>query len=118
MTPWALSPVPFDLTTGSSKSRVADFIFSEGVCTAPGTLNCVEDRNCVAPATCAGPTFGCGSGAGINDCEASVGPGAGVSCAGMQSGSLAGLKLVGTVVGVDQPAGLRDGLMKVTLECE
>jgi hypothetical protein len=117
-TPWTLFPITVDLTTGSSKSRVADFAFSEGVCTAPGNLNCVEDRNCTAPATCAGATFGCGSGAGANDCEASIGPGANVSCAGLRAGSIAGWKLVGTAAGLDQPAGLRDGLIKLTLECD
>lgn len=117
-TPWTLPPFTVDLTTGSSKSRVADFVLAEGVCTAPGNPNCVEDRNCVAPATCAGAIFGCGSGAAANDCEASAGPGAGVSCAGLRSGSIAGWKLVGTAAGLDHPAGLRDSLMTITLECD
>jgi len=118
VTPWTLFPVRADLTTGTSKSRISDWVLSEGVCAGEGNLNCIEDRNCVAPATCAGPLFGCGSGPGANDCEVASEPGRGVACASLRAGSLGGWKLVGSVPRLDQPAGLRDGLMKVTLECE
>jgi hypothetical protein len=117
-TAWTLFPVRTDLTTGTSKARVADWILSQGVCNGTGNMNCIEDGNCPSPATCGGALFGCGSGPGANDCEVTAGPGATVSCSSLQAGSLGGWKLVGSVPRLDQPAGLRDGLMGITLECE
>jgi hypothetical protein len=116
-TPWTLFPVRAAMTTGTSAARVADWVMSEGVCTASGNLNCIEDRNCPAPATCAGATFGCGSGPALNDCQVGVGPGGGISCSDLRAGSLAGWKLVGSVPRLDQPA-LGDALVQLTLECE
>lgn len=117
-TPWTLFPVTAELTTGTARARIADFVFSEGVCTAPGNMNCLEDSNCPAPATCAGATFGCGSGGSPGECEALAGPGAGISCSQLRAGALAGWKLAGAAAAIDLPAGLHDALLQVTLACE
>jgi len=117
-TPWTLFPLRAALTTGTSKARISDWVLSEGVCSGPGGMNCVEDGNCAAPATCATALFGCGNGPGANDCEVASGPGARMSCSSLLAGSAGGWKLVGSVPRIDQPAGLRDGLVTVTLQCE
>jgi hypothetical protein len=117
-TPWTLFPLHAALTTATATARVADWMMSEGVCTAEGGLNCIEDGNCVPPATCAGVLFGCGSGANVNDCEVTAGPGSSIGCASLRAGSLTGWRLVGAVPYLDRPAGLRDGVIEVALECE